>query len=713
MAGGGSDLQSPKKRKREHAEGKTKAKPRTQVKGGVDGAKRKKHTGAGGYAAHGGAVEAVAKKRPATPREQRLAAKEMSEARKMKRKRHYSLEKELAKLWEKMRCHDVSKEERSKVVSEAIRKMDGKYLDIAGSHVTARVLQTCVKWCSQSERDAIFDELQPHLLTLSRKKYAVFLVKKLIELATKKQFASFISSLHGHVAKLLPHSIGAAVVDYAFQRATQPQKRQLLLELYSTELQLFKDLTVQSSFSLLETISKLGLQKSSVLQYMTIVIQKILEKGTVEYSIVHTAILEYFTIADKASASDVIRQLIPLLTQGASIIDGDEPSIAPELPKKTKAKKKRSSEPLIVRIMQKREGLKLGISCLKHGSAKDRKKIIKSLKGHIMKLALNDFGCLFLISIISIVDDTKLVSKIVIQELAKHLKELIFDKNGRRPLLQLLHPLCSRYLSPTDLACLSYNVPSLSSREASESTTEVMSENKVDAVTDKDPNGLEGTQNVSESKKDPSQRRHELLIKSELAEALVQSCIENVGELLRSNFGKELLCEVIFYVMSHADNEICSIDWFSYQLSHSTSFSIMSLILNVFQHGINTSSMVAVGGKDNVLDGVTDRIHMLHDAIASDAAQPKTEDIEHAFENFFSSRVIRRMIIDCPAFAITLWRKALQGKYKIWAEGHSSKVVAAFMESPNSEVRDLAKPKLQPLIDSGILKVPDHKDVEK
>lgn len=66
----------------------------------------------------------------------------------------------------------------------------------------------------------------------------------------------------------------------------------------------------------------------------------------------------------------MIRQLVPLLTQGASIIDGDEPSIATELPKRTKAKKKRLSEPLIVRIMQNREGLKLAISCLKHGSAK-------------------------------------------------------------------------------------------------------------------------------------------------------------------------------------------------------------------------------------------------------------------------------------------------------------------------------------------------------
>uniref|UniRef100_A0A453MBU3 PUM-HD domain-containing protein n=1 Tax=Aegilops tauschii subsp. strangulata TaxID=200361 RepID=A0A453MBU3_AEGTS len=127
-----------------------------------------------------------------------------------KRKPNYNLEKELAVLWEKMRCRDVNKENRSKLVTEALRKMDGKYFEIAGSHVTARVLQTCVKWCSQPERDAVFVALQPHLLHLSRKKYAVFLVKKLIKLATKKQLALFISSLHGHVASLLRHTIGAA-----------------------------------------------------------------------------------------------------------------------------------------------------------------------------------------------------------------------------------------------------------------------------------------------------------------------------------------------------------------------------------------------------------------------------------------------------------------------------------------------------------------------
>jgi hypothetical protein len=53
-------------------------------------------------------------------------------------------------------------------------------LVLIAAHVFPR--QTCVKWCSQPERDAIFVALQPHLLALSRQKYAVFLVKKLVKL---------------------------------------------------------------------------------------------------------------------------------------------------------------------------------------------------------------------------------------------------------------------------------------------------------------------------------------------------------------------------------------------------------------------------------------------------------------------------------------------------------------------------------------------------
>lgn len=49
---------------------------------------------------------------------------------------------------------------------------------------------------------------------------------------------------------------------------------------------------------MVDIISKLGLQKSSVVQHMTSVIQPLLEKGIVGHSIVHKALVEYFTIVD-------------------------------------------------------------------------------------------------------------------------------------------------------------------------------------------------------------------------------------------------------------------------------------------------------------------------------------------------------------------------------------------------------------------------------
>lgn len=99
------------------------------------------------------------------------------------------------------------------MISEALQKMKGKIPEIAGSHVSSRVLQvdishffavfyfkhfvlllismfliysiffcqTCVKYCSKSENDAVFEELQPHFLTLASNKYGVHLVKKMLD----------------------------------------------------------------------------------------------------------------------------------------------------------------------------------------------------------------------------------------------------------------------------------------------------------------------------------------------------------------------------------------------------------------------------------------------------------------------------------------------------------------------------------------------------
>lgn len=92
------------------------------------------------------------------------------------------------------------------------------------------------------------------------------------------------------------------------------------------------------------------------------------------------------------------------------------------------------------------------------------------------------------------------------------------------------------------------------------------------------------------------------------------------------------------------------------------------LILNIFY------TKLATGGCDGILHpALVDQVNALHEAVASLAAEPKSEESEeHILENFHSSRVIRKLVLDCSAFASTLWKMALAGKCDMWAKGHRS-----------------------------------------
>lgn len=81
---------------------------------------------------------------------------------------------------------------------------------------------------------------------------------------------------------------------------------------------------------------------------------------------------------------------------------------------------------------------------------------------------------------------------------------------------------------------------------------------------------------------------------------------------------------------------------------------------------------VATGGAGGLLrQTLADKVDALHGVISTLAALPKKNDSEqHLFENFHSSRTIRKLILDCPSFAATLWKSALEGKCEIWAQGH-------------------------------------------
>lgn len=78
----------------------------------------------------------------------------------------------------------------------------------------------------------------------------------------------------------------------------------------------------------------------------------------------------------------------------------------------------------------------------------DRKAILKSFRSYVGKISREEFGHLVLFSIFDTVDDTKLVSRIILEEVAKDIDDLAKDAYGRKVLLYLLSPRDSKHFHP-------------------------------------------------------------------------------------------------------------------------------------------------------------------------------------------------------------------------------------------------------------------------
>ncbi|KAI3691457.1 hypothetical protein L2E82_49816 [Cichorium intybus] len=109
-------------------------------------------------------------------------------------------------------------------------------------YISNPLLPHCAKRLDYSLKDGQTLVLQLKNLKIVRSLDTMVDVRTRHEYASKEQLADFISSLYGHVASLLRHMVGSVVVEHAYQLGNATQKQALLMELYSTELQLFKDL---------------------------------------------------------------------------------------------------------------------------------------------------------------------------------------------------------------------------------------------------------------------------------------------------------------------------------------------------------------------------------------------------------------------------------------------------------------------------------------
>lgn len=129
------------------------------------------------------------------------------------------------------------------------------------------------------------------------------------------------------------------------------------------------------------------------------------------FSIIHRVFLEFFQNCDQKQKSEMIELL---------------------------------SEHLI-HMVHSRDGASVAMQCVWNSSAKERKKIIKSMKTFVVKIALEEHGHVVILAILDSVDDTKLISKGILDELLRSIDQVIENDYGRKVISYLIAPRDSRF----------------------------------------------------------------------------------------------------------------------------------------------------------------------------------------------------------------------------------------------------------------------------
>eukprot|EP00271_Cylindrocystis_brebissonii_P020093 TRINITY_DN6505_c0_g1_i1.p1 TRINITY_DN6505_c0_g1~~TRINITY_DN6505_c0_g1_i1.p1 ORF type:complete len:806 (-),score=206.28 TRINITY_DN6505_c0_g1_i1:86-2503(-) len=661
-----------------------------------------------------------------------LSGKELAESRKRQRRPNFDLEKDLVMMWERIRQRSLPDEDRSRLVTRALARMKGKLAALVVAPSTSRVVQACVKHCTAAERDAVFEELRPQCLELAKNTYASFLVNKMIDQASKAQRDQIFALFHGKVVALLRHPAASQVVEALYLSGNASQKQALLSEFYSPEYRLFKGVQSAGRGRLAELIAEAPqARKRSLLEHVNAALMPLLEKGYVSPSIVHRALAELLAVAPKDMCDDLVRDL--------------------------------SEKGTLVQMLHTKEGARVGSLCVDLGSAKERKKIVKGLKGHVLKVAMDSYGHLVLLHVLEAVDDTQLVRKVVFAELNKEVLALALHKFGRRLLLHLLAPRAPRYFPQDVIAALPVQ-PLLTPVQVDKEGTaakpsESAAEEPPTAVQGKkrkrpkksdvdkgegeeeEEEGEEDGEDRVRSKKDPSVRRWELLNDSGLAEALVTTCAAHAQRLLCSREGTEVLYEV-------ASGGTGGIMWKAspegVQSVHRAIAALAALprpdpserasltkepqpptsaakaprkkkkktLVNPDKTENNEGGETNGGEPSGQEDGEAEEgAGEAEGKGAVGAAVPEVGPLEHVLENFFSTRTLRRLLLDSPPpppesealpFAAVLWEGALKGRCHLWAEGHSAKVVAALASSTqHAPTRKAIHKELLPMLGEG------------
>ncbi|KXT16334.1 hypothetical protein AC579_3770 [Pseudocercospora musae] len=421
-------------------------------------------------------------------------------------------------LWERLRRKShVPKEERKELVTELFQIIDGRVRDFVFKHDSVRVIQCAIKYARSDQLKGIVRELKGDVRDLVESRYGKFLVAKMVVQGDREDKDLIVPQFYGHIKRLINHPEASWIVDDIYRQVATPQQKAMMLrEWYGTEYALEgkqksgKSVDKSVTSTLKTILDENPEKRKPILSYLKTMINNLIQKKMTGFTMLHDAMLQYFLATMPGSEEQ---------SEFLEILKGD-----------IDAEEEGGGGDLYRNLAFTRNGAHLVCLALAHGSAKDRKVILKCFKDHIEAMAFDRYAKIVLVTGLDVPDDTKMTSQTIVRELLglqtedqpqrfDRLEGLITSLDARVP---ILYPMAGA-------------AKWLMSNEEKQILDEVHEIRK------------------TTSKKDPEARRQELI--KTVSEPLLEFVADRATNLVQSSFASQAVTEILLECSgSHRDS---------------------------------------------------------------------------------------------------------------------------------------------------------------
>lgn len=443
----------------------------------------------------------------------------------VKPRKHADIVADGKRIWNQLRLKTNTPDQTRALVDELMPLVAGKAAELALQHDASRVVQAAIQFGSKEERKQILKELCSHkqqetggnssnsnncFVELSKSQYAHFVVLKVFKYChqDKDCVPLIVGALKGSMAKLAVHATASRVVEALFQTFPPKDTAVLKQEFYGPHFALFAADTLQqlgSQHQAPTLASNLALtpeKKDVTLEIVRHLVNKGMEKQLYGFTYFQELLLEYLEVVPPTE----VRAIANTAADHA------------------------------IHLLSAKAGTKVAALLTAYGTVKDRKRIIKSLKGYTRSGLLHRDAYLAILRLVQLTDDTVSIHKNLFNELLSSGPSPSAKKDQDN--VEQDSPLLEIALSDTGSKLFLLLLVDEQNTEGRKKMLDPYEH----SVLFPNPVIVEDGHEVPTSKKDPAIRRKELI--KHLREPLVQMCSQHADKLLRSIPGSAVLREV-------------------------------------------------------------------------------------------------------------------------------------------------------------------------